>query len=104
MTLRHDVLLAILAMAAAAYACRAGGYFMMGYVRITPRVEAFLKSIPISLVAAMLSVAAVRGSPPEWLGLATAIAIMAVSRNQFLAAVLGCATVATARALGVAAI
>ena len=71
--MRPDVLAAILAMAVAAFLCRAGGYFLMRYVPITPRVEVALRMIPMAIVASMLAVAARMAgrpngpaSPPPW--------------------------------------
>ncbi len=97
--MRPDVLAAILAMAVAAFLCRAGGYFLMRYVPITPRVEVALRMIPMAIVASMLAVAATRGGPPEWAGIAAAMATMAVVRNDFAAILAGIATVAGLRLL-----
>ena len=41
----------------------------MRYVALTPRVDAWLRAIPIALVGAILGPVAVNGGPPEWLGL-----------------------------------
>lgn len=97
--MRPDVLAAIAAMAAAAFICRAGGYFLMRYVRITPRVEVALRMLPAAIVAAMLAVAAVNGGPPEWAGIVAALAAMVVVRNDFAAIVAGIVTVAGLRAM-----
>lgn len=99
MTIRPDVFAAILAMAAAALACRLGGYFLMQYVRLTPRVETFLRTIPIALIASILAVAAIKGGPAEWAGIAVALVAMAVTRQEFAAVIGGVATVAALRAL-----
>jgi uncharacterized membrane protein len=88
-----------MAMAAAAFICRAGGYFLMRYLPITPRVEVALRMIPMAIVASMLAVAAVHGGPPEWTGIATAMAVMALVRNDFAAIVAGIVTVAGLRYL-----
>jgi uncharacterized membrane protein len=95
---RPDVLQAILLLGIATYACRAGGFFLMRYVTITPRVEAWLRSIPIALIGALLGPIAVNGGPPEWIGLATAIALMMLTANEFVSAISACAVVALARA------
>ena len=68
MPIRPEVLQTILLLGIATYACRAGGFFLMRYVAITPRVEAWLRSIPIALIGALLGPIAVTGGPPEWLG------------------------------------
>lgn len=95
--MRPDALAAILAMTAAAFACRAGGFFLMRYVPITPRVEAALRMIPMAIMASMLAVAATRGGPPEWAGVIAALVAMAVIRNDFAAILAGIATVAGLR-------
>lgn len=98
--MRPDVLTAIVLMGAATYLCRAGGFFLMRYVAITPRVKAWLRSIPIALIGAILGPIAVNGGPPEWLGLATALGVMRISGNDFLAAIMAVGVVALARLLG----
>jgi uncharacterized membrane protein len=99
MTVRPDVLAAILAMAAAAYLCRAGGFYLMRFVALTPRVEATLCAIPVALVASILAVAAVKGGPPEWAGMFAAMLSMVVTRNDFAAMVAGVGVVAVIRSL-----
>jgi uncharacterized membrane protein len=94
---RPDVLQAILLLGIATYACRAGGFFLMRYVAITPRVEAWLRSIPIALIGALLGPIAVNGGPSEWIGLATAIALMMRTSNEFVSAISACAVVAVVR-------
>jgi uncharacterized membrane protein len=101
MSMRADVLAAILLMGLSSYVCRVGGYFLMRYVAMTPRVEAWLRAIPIALIGAILGPVAANGGPPEWLGLAAAIGVMRVTGNEFLSAVAAMAAVAAMRALGV---
>ena len=43
----NGFLIALAAMAVASYACRVAGYFLMGYVQITPRIESALKAVPL---------------------------------------------------------
>jgi len=97
MPIRPDVLQTILLLGVATYACRAGGFFLMRYVTITPRVEAWLRSIPIALIGALLGPIAVTGGLPEWLGVAAAIGLMYFTSNEFLSAISACAVVAVAR-------
>ena len=98
MSIRPDVFLAILLLGTTSFACRFGGYFLMRYLRITPRVDAWLRAIPIALVGAILGPVAVNGGPPEWLGLAAAVGLMALSANEFVSIIGACAVVALARA------
>lgn len=92
-----DAFIAILLMGVASYACRVGGFFLMGYVTVTPRVEAWLKAIPIALVGAIIGPVAAKGGPPEWLGLATAVLLMRLTANDFISAVGAVAVVAASR-------
>ena len=98
MSVRPEVFQAILLLGLASLACRLGGFFLMRYVSITPRVDAWLRAIPIALIGAILGPIAVNGGPPEWLGLAVAIGVMHFSANEFAATIGACATVALARA------
>jgi uncharacterized membrane protein len=99
MSLAPDALVAILLMALATYLCRAGGFFLMRFVRITPRVEAGLKALPIALMGAILGPVAANGGLPEWVGLLVAIVAMRLSGNEFVAVVLAMASVAGLRLL-----
>lgn len=99
MPIRPDVLQAVLLLGLASYACRFGGFFLMRYVSITPRVEAWLRAIPIALIGAILGPVAVNGGPPEWLGLAAAIGLMRATGNDFAGVLGGVATVALMRAV-----
>lgn len=97
MSIRPDVLQAILLLGFASLACRLSGFFLMRYVSITPRVDAWLRAIPIALIGAILGPVAVNGGPPEWLGLITAIGVMYFIENEFVGAIGACAVVALAR-------
>ena len=46
--------LVIAAMTAVNYAIRAGGFFLMGYVPLTPRVRAILNALPGAVVVAIV--------------------------------------------------
>ncbi len=99
MDARPDVIAAIVVVGVVAYACRAGGFFLMRYVRLTPRVEAWLQAIPISIVGAILGPIAANGGPAEWAGLAASIALMWVTGQDFLGVFGAIAAVALVRAL-----
>ncbi|GAB3480181.1 AzlD family protein [Polaromonas eurypsychrophila] len=89
--------LALLGMALASFACRISGFLLMGYVAITPCVEAALKSIPISVMVGIVTPAATAGKLPELLALLAVGLVMKLVRNDLAAAVAGAATVAVAR-------
>jgi uncharacterized membrane protein len=98
MSIRPEVLQAILLLGLASLACRLSGFFLMRYVTITPRVDTWLRSIPIALIGALLGPVAVNGGPPEWLGLIAAVGLMYFTANEFVGAIAACAVVAVARA------
>jgi uncharacterized membrane protein len=83
--------------AAASLSCRFGGFWVMRYVTITPRLEAALKATPLAVMAGLVAPAALRGSWPEWLGISAAVLAMRVSNNDLAAAIAGVAVVAMFR-------
>jgi uncharacterized membrane protein len=97
MDVRPDVLFAIALVGALSAVCRFGGFFLMRYVKITPRVEAWLRAMPVALVGAIIGPVAVNGGPPEWLGLAVAALLMRRLGNEFVGCAGGIAAVALAR-------
>jgi uncharacterized membrane protein len=97
MLVRADILLAIALLGVVSIVCRFGGYFLMRYVAITPRVEAWLRAMPVALVGAIVGPVAVRGGMPEWLGLAAAVGLMRWTGNEFIACAAAIAAVALTR-------
>jgi len=97
MAVEPTFLLALLGMALASFACRISGFLLMGYVTITPRVEAALKAIPLSVMVGIVTPAATSGKLPELLALLAVGVVMKLLRNDLVAAVAGAATVAVAR-------
>jgi len=98
--MRADVLWAILLMGVASHACRFAGFFLMRYVVVTPRVDAWLRAIPMALIGAILGPVAANGGPPEWLGLATAFGARYAGGNDFVSVVAAIAVVALLRWAG----
>ncbi|MDO9708160.1 AzlD family protein [Paracraurococcus lichenis] len=72
MSLRWDVLAAILGMALATYLCRAGGYAVLRVTRPPPFVHAMLQHLPGCIFVAFLAPAFLRGG---W-GMAAAGAVV----------------------------
>ena len=97
MSVRPEVFQAILLLGLASLACRLGGFFLMRYVKVTPRVEAWLRAMPVALVGAIIGPVAVKGGPPEWLGLAAAALLMRFVGNEFVGCLGGIAAAAVAR-------
>lgn len=99
MTAAEHPYLAILVMALASYLCRVAGYFVMGYVRVTPRVEAWLAALPLSVMGAVLVPAAVRSGPAEIAGFAVTFLVYRLSGHEIVGALSGVAAVGAMRAL-----
>jgi uncharacterized membrane protein len=97
MTLDLTFLAALCCIAFASYACRVGGFVMMRYVRITPRIDAALRSVPVAVMVGIVTPAASKGSPPEIIALAVVGIAMTLTRSDLIAAAAGAATVAICR-------
>jgi uncharacterized membrane protein len=100
MTLDPQTLAIILAMTAAAAFCRFAGYAFMGAIPLTPRVRAGLDAIPLAVMIAIVLPPAMRGSWPEWIGIAVVGGAVFVRFNELAAIVCGMAAVAVARSYG----
>lgn len=94
-----DRFLLFLSLALATYACRVAGYWLMGLVKPTPRVEAALRAAPLAVMVGIVAPAALRGGMAEWAGLAVTIALALWRRNEIVATLIGLAVVAALRAL-----
>ena len=93
-------LIAVAALAVVSYLCRAGGFMMMRFVRITPRLESALRAVPLAVMIGIVMPAAAAGRPPELLALAAVGIAMKLSKNELAAALAGLAVVAAGRWLG----
>lgn len=98
--LRGDVMIAFAVMTAVTVASRLGGYWLMGYVEVTPRLRRMLDALPGSIIVAAALPVAVNGGPIVMFALAAAMAVSIVRRNDFLAVVTGMGVAALARAMG----
>lgn len=94
------IMAAILAMAATTYAMRAGGFWLMSHVPLTPRVRRMLEALPGSVVVAAVLPIIVRDGVAATLAIAAAAAVMLVRRSDILAVLTGMAVAAAARGLG----
>jgi len=95
-TLGFAIIVAV--MAAASYLTRIAGFFMMRFVAVTPRVETWLKALPLAIMGAILGPIAAHGGPAEYAGFAATIAVYYWRRNDIVAAFAGMAVVAACRA------
>lgn len=93
-------IIAILAMGLASYLCRISGVVLMGYVPLTPAVRRGLAALPGSIVVATVLPLIERLGLAAGIALAAAMTTMAIRRSELLALVIGMATIAAARALG----
>jgi uncharacterized membrane protein len=98
MTAIDGTLLGILAMAAATYPMRVGGFWIMGRVPLTPRVRRMLEASPGAVIVATILPLIVRDGIPAALAVLAGGAVMLVWRRDYLAVVAGMAAAATWRA------
>ncbi|MBI5131774.1 MAG: AzlD domain-containing protein [Rhodopseudomonas palustris] len=98
--LRSDVMLAFAVMTAVTVASRLGGFWLMRYVDVTPRVRRMLDALPGSIIVAAALPVAVNGGPVVMFALAAAMAVSIIRRNDFIAVITGMTVAALARALG----
>ncbi len=92
------VLAAILAMALATYPMRAGGFWLMGHVPLTPRIRKILAASPGAVIIATIAPIIVREGGPAALAILAGGMVMLVWRKDFLAVLAGMAAAAAARA------
>ncbi|WP_137181078.1 AzlD family protein [Roseomonas sp. AR75] len=102
MTVRWDVLVAILGMALATYACRAGGYALLRTFRPPPFVEAMLRHLPGALFAAYVAPPLVNGGLYAWAGAVAVVVVQILTRNMGLSIPAGVAVAWGVQALGAA--
>jgi uncharacterized membrane protein len=95
-----NVLLAIAAMTAATLSLRLGGYFLMSYVEVTPRVRRMMDALPGSVIAAAVLPVALEGGPVAMIAVLLAMATMYVTRNDIIAMLTGVGAAALLRAIG----
>jgi branched-subunit amino acid transport protein len=93
MTVRWEILLAILAMTAVTYACRAGGYAILRSVRPPAFIEAMLRHLPGALFMAYVTPPLVAGSVPAWAGTVVVVGVQLATRNLGVAICAGVAAV-----------
>lgn len=92
-----NVLLAIAVMAAVTVAMRLGGFWLLGYVEVTPRVRRMLDALPGSVIAAAVLPVAAQGGAVAILAIAAAMLAMVLTRSDIVAVLIGVAVAAMAR-------
>jgi uncharacterized membrane protein len=92
------MLVAILGMALVTYLTRAGGVLLMGVVRITPRVEAFLRHLSSSVLVALVVPAVLESrESATFVAVAATVLVMALSRQLVAAMLTGVVAAALVR-------
>ncbi len=91
------VVIAILAMAAATYLTRAGGYWLMGYVNLTPRVRKMLEASPGAVIVATVLPLVARDGTAAAAAVVTGAVVMYLLRRDYLAVFAGMAVAAAVR-------
>ncbi len=85
MSLRWDVLLAILGMAAASYALRAGGYALLRATRPPPFVQSMLTFLPGCIFVAFVTPTLIEAGPSRWVAAGCVVGVMLATRNYTIA-------------------
>lgn len=91
--------LVLLGMAGATYLTRVAGLFLISRIRPTPKVEAFLRHVPASILVAIIVPNLVKGTPPELLAAAATAVVAALTRNLVAALCTGVLAVVLLRGL-----
>ena len=94
-----EVWIAIAAMAIASYFCRAAGFFLMGFVKLTPRLQGWLAAMPAAIVAAILTRTVLESGSVEIIGVATAFFVSRLIGSDLYGMIAGIVTVAALRAV-----
>jgi uncharacterized membrane protein len=82
-------LITILGMALVTYATRAGGFWLMGLVRPSPRVEAWLRQIPGAVLVAIIAPTVLASSLAETLAALAAALVALRTKNVLVAMAVG---------------
>jgi uncharacterized membrane protein len=98
MTATDGALLGILAMAAATYPMRAGGFWIMGRVPLTPRIRRMLEASPGAVIVATILPIIAREGLPAALAVLVGGAVMLIWRRDYLAVAAGMGAAAAWRA------
>ena len=90
----------ILGMAATTYVCRSFGYFIMGFVPLTPRVRRGLEALPGAVVVSIVVPGAVAAGPAGMAGVIAGMLAMWGTRHDILGLAVGCAVAVGVRVAG----
>ncbi len=99
MMVRPEFLPILILMGLVSFFCRAGGFWLMRFVTVTPRLESALKATPLAVMIGIVVPVAARGSLPEIISLIAIVIVMRFANNDLMAAFTGVGVVAVARYL-----
>ncbi|MCA1598082.1 MAG: AzlD domain-containing protein [Chloroflexi bacterium] len=99
MTVEPRVLLAILGMALVTYATRASGLWLMGRVTLSPRVDAWLRYVPGTVLVALVAPGVLDSGLPGVVAALITAAVAVRSGNALLAMAAGVLAILAARIL-----
>jgi uncharacterized membrane protein len=91
---------AVLLLMLVTIATRVGGVWIMSYVEITPRVEAFLKYMATSVLISIVVPTTLAASPRIWIAVGAAVIAMIATGSALSAMLIGTALAAFARGFG----
>jgi uncharacterized membrane protein len=91
---------AVAAMALVTAFTRFAGFWMMGWVTLTPRVLRMLEALPGSVVAALIVPVVAKEGLPAGVAMVAVAVLMIWRRHEFLALAAGVVVAAGIRALG----
>ena len=91
---------AVLLLTGVTIATRVGGVWITSYVEITPRIEAFLKYMAVSVLISIVVPTTIAAAPRIWIAVAAAGIVAAVTRNALVAMLVGAALAAAVKNLG----
>ena len=92
---------AVLLLMLVTMATRFSGVWIMSYVTITPRIEAFLKYMASGVLIAIVVPNTLSASPRIWIAVAAAAIAMIATRSALTAMLIGTALAAAGRAFGI---
>ena len=98
--LRSDIMIAIAVMGLVTVALRLSGFWLMGFVPVTPCVRRMLDALPGSVIAACVLPVVVSGGIVAALAVISAMVLMWFTRNDFAAVMTGMGVAALARLAG----
>jgi uncharacterized membrane protein len=99
----HDPLgyaIVIAVMTVVVYLSRAGGFWLIGRIRIGPRLRKVLDALPGAIIAATIAPLLAHGGMSAFAAVAAALLAMVTLRNDFAAVTAGIVAAALVRAGG----